>query len=738
MATETILSPGVLLQEVDKSFVSPGTDPSGMAIIGPTARGPIEVPTQITNYNEFKEVFGTTIQSSSEAFEYYTNLAAKNYFENGGSSALIVRVVSASGTWENADNTHISASAKGSTQPFTLETLGKGSNLNNTAAGQVGIDKLTFGFTTAINTSSLELSDGNSNRAIAISAAGTTFNVVFSGSAYDDAEEPSGTIIKVDLSTGGAGSIALPDGTITAESASILISESIGANANFNTLANTIANNITSVTDGIVAFATASSGGISTSIGAGLPTTITTTRIQEGVVAGGTFTGGGLPNGNKDNFRYEVSNINDKAGTFTVSIRRGDDNTNAPLVLEQFTNCSLDPLSPNYISKKIGDQSFTVDNSVDPVAVKVNGEFENKSNLVRIKAVNLPTYQYLAPNGSVAVDGASVSFSGSLPIAQTGTFENGAGSNTPTGVAGLYGSQSSQDDTHGAIQGLKSADYTDAISILKNKDEFKFKTLIVPGLNQVNHGTAIDSIIANTTFRGDNLFVADVVAYGAQQSTVKTEAEEIDSNYAATYWPWAQVRSTELNRNVWVPASTIIPGVYAKNDSLAAPWFAPAGETRGKLGRSVVKVETKLSKTQRDDLYTSKVNPLATFPDTGLLAFGQKTLQNATSALDRINVRRLLLDVKDTIGGFADRLVFEQNTQQTRDRFTRQCTPYLESLVQRQGLYAFQIKADGQLNTPDVIDENKLVGQVFLQPTKTAEFIVLDFVLTPTGASFTD
>ena len=94
--------------------------------------------------------------------------------------------------------------------------------------------------------------------------------------------------------------------------------------------------------------------------------------------------------------------------------------------------------------------------------------------------------------------------------------------------------------------------------------------------------------------------------------------------------------------------------------------------------------------------------------------------------------------MKDTIGGFADKLVFEQNTQQTRDRFVRQCTPYLESLVQRQGLYAFQIKMDGQLNPADVVDENKMVGQVFLQPTKTAEFVVLDFIVTPTGASFTD
>ena len=325
MATETILSPGVLLQEVDKSFVSPGTDPSGMAIIGPTARGPIEIPTQIKNYNEFKEVFGTTIKSGSGAYEYFTNLAVKNYFENGGASALVVRVVSASGTWGSAANTHLSASAKNSTQPFTLTTLGKGADLNNTG---------------------------------------------------DDLE----------------------------------------------------------------------------------------------------YTGGALKTGSKDNFRWEVSNVNTKSGTFTVSIRRGDDTTNAPIVLEQFTNCSLDPLSPNYISRKIGDQSYTVAADGDDYVVNVSGEFENKSNLVRVSAVNLPTYQYLAPNGSVALDSTGTSYSASLPIAERGSFQNATGNNIATGVVSLYGSQSAQSDAHGAIQRLQSADYTNAISILKNKDEVKFKT----------------------------------------------------------------------------------------------------------------------------------------------------------------------------------------------------------------------------------------------------------------------
>jgi hypothetical protein len=587
MATETIVSPGVLLQEIDKSFITPGTDPSGLAIIGPTARGPIEIPTQVTNYNDFKTTFGTTIRSGSQAYEYFTNLTVKNYFENGGSSALVTRVVSGSSGWGEAASTHISSSAKGSTIPFQFYSLGKGAYLNS---------------------------------------------------------------------------------------------------------------------------------------------------------VGPEYSGGALHSGSKDNFRWEISNINNSAGTFTVSIRRGDDTNNSPIVLEQYTNCSLDPLSSNYISKKIGDQQSTVtlDAASGNYEVNVTGEFPNKSNIIRVRSVNLPTYQYLNSNGSVATDKSNTSYSASLPIAETGSFESGTGNNAPVNTSASYGSSVGLSDISASLQGLDPGDYTKAISVLKNKDEYRFKTLVVPGLNQEIHSSTIDTIITNTAFRGDNLFIADLVPYGSNVSTVKAEAEELDTNYAAAYWPWTQIRSTELNRNVWCPASVVLPGVYAKNDSIAAPWFAPAGEVRGKLGRLSAKVEIKLSKTQRDDLYTSKVNPIATFPDTGLVVYGQKTLQQANSALDRVNVRRMLLDVKDTIGGFSDKLVFEQNTQQTRDRFVRQATPYLESLVQRQGLYAFQIKMDGQNNTPDIIDENKLVGQVFLQPTKTAEFVVIDFVLTPTGASFTD
>jgi len=740
MATETIVSPGILLQETDKSFVVPGSDPSGMAIIGPTAKGPIEVPTQVRDYNDFKERFGTTIKSGSQAYEYFTHLAVKNYFDNGGSSALIVRVVSASDTWAVASNTHLSASNYASSQSFTLETLSKGGDLNNTHAGSKGIDQLTFSFsTTNLNTSSLEFSGSAADNILVVSG-GANHYFLFSGSDYNPlltASLEAGTYHTIDLAGGGANEIPLTAGTVTAETASILISESLGA-AGFVIDSNTTANSITNTTNGVVAYANAVNGDISTTVGSGLTSFVTAKEVLEGVVAGSTFTNGGLPDGTKDNFRWEISNINNKAGTFTLSIRSGLDTTNAPLVLEQFTNCSLDPLSSNYIARKVGDQTTTLTQESGDWVVNIDGEYPNNSKYVRVSAVNLPTYQYLTPNGGVGTDNVNISYSASLPIAQTGTFENGAGLNIPSGAAAKYGSLSSTSDDHGAIQGLKTADYTKAISILKNKEEFKFKTLIVPGLNQEHHSTTLNTIIANTTLRGDNLFVTDVVPYGALTSTVKTQAESLDTNYASAYWPWAQLKSTELNRNVWCPASVVIPGVYSKNDSLAAPWFAPAGLTRGRVGKLVTKVEKKLSKTLRDDLYTSKVNPIATFPGTGIVVYGQKTLQQASSALDRVNVRRLLLDVKDAVGTLTRNVVFSQNTDATREKFVKSITPYLEGLVQSQGLYAFRVKADGQLNTPDIIDENKMVAQIFIQPTKTAEFVLLDFIITPTGTEFTD
>ena len=177
-------------------------------------------------------------------------------------------------------------------------------------------------------------------------------------------------------------------------------------------------------------------------------------------------------------------------------------------------------------------------------------------------------------------------------------------------------------------------------------------------------------------------------------------------------------------------------GVYAFNDRIAAPFFAPAGLNRG--GLPVTRTEFKVTQALRDTLYDNRVNPLATFPRVGPVAFGQKTLQKKASALDRINVRRLLITLKNFIGDTSKNLVFEQNTTQTRNRFLNAVNPFLESVQQRQGLFAFRVVMDETNNTAEAIDRNQLIGQIFIQPTRTAEFIVLDYTIQPTGATFND
>jgi len=235
--------------------------------------------------------------------------------------------------------------------------------------------------------------------------------------------------------------------------------------------------------------------------------------------------------------------------------------------------------------------------------------------------------------------------------------------------------------------------------------------------------------------RSDCFLVMDPVEYASALTQATTKAEGRDSNYVAEYWPWVKIPDNDLGRNVWVPASTLIPSVYAFNDRVAAPWFAPAGLNRGGIDIAV-QTERKLTHANRDTLYESNVNPIATFPNAGVTVFGQKTLQKKASALDRVNVRRLLIAAKKFIASTTKFLVFENNTAATRNRFLSIVNPYFENVQQRQGLYAFKVVMDETNNTPDVIDRNQMIGQIFLQPAKAAEFIIIDFNILPTGAAF--
>ena len=442
---------------------------------------------------------------------------------------------------------------------------------------------------------------------------------------------------------------------------------------------------------------------------------------------------GALLSGSSDNVRWEIIGKNSTQGTVDIVIRRGDDNGKNKIILETFNNVSLDPNSDNYVAKRIGDVSYSVNGS----DIIESGDNPNRSSYVRVSSVAVKqpdyfnnagvakaTYKTVFDNlviGSGSYHGAFEGGEGALDAAGANFFENINGTNT-------QGLDVSTGD---------ASDYNSAALVLANKEAFNFNVLLTPGLYQKHHSVTLGKFIDLVEDRGDAIHIADLAEYGAAVSdaTGADGAAGLNSSFAAAYWPWVKIQSQGLGRQVWAPASTVMGGVLAFNDAVAAEWFAPAGLIRGGIP-GVLRAERKLSRTDRDALYSGKVNPLATFPGSGVVAYGQKTLQTKASALDRVNVRRLLITLKRFIGAQANNLVFEQNTIATRNRFLSIVNPYLENVIQRQGLYAFRVVMDDTNNTADVIDRNQLVGQIFIQPTKTAEFIVLDFVVEPTGAAF--
>ena len=259
--------------------------------------------------------------------------------------------------------------------------------------------------------------------------------------------------------------------------------------------------------------------------------------------------------------------------------------------------------------------------------------------------------------------------------------------------------------------------------------------LITPGVIDSLHPLVTSAARNLVEERGDAFYVMDSNALTDNISTVVQQVTNIDSNYAATYYPWVRIVDPAKNKPIFVPPSVVIPGVLAFNDAVTAPWYAPAGLTRGGL-TTAVGTYRNLTQANRDELYENRVNPIANFPNEGICVWGQKTLQSRPSALDRVNVRRLLIEVKKFIASSTKYLVFEQNTSATRTRFLSIVNPYLDQVRAQQGLSAFRVVMDESNNTPDVIDRNIMYGQIFLQPTRTAEFIVLDFNIQPTGAAF--
>ena len=487
--------------------------------------------------------------------------------------------------------------------------------------------------------------------------------------------------------------------------------------------------------------------------GNNVTSSFTLTTLSDGSITNNASATSGTNNilvsGSKHNIRYEISNVNTTKGTFTLAIRAGNDNAKRKQNLETFTNITLDPNSNNYIGKAIGTQVTTIgtDENSNPFT-KLDGDYPRKSKFVRVSAIADQT-DYLDENGSVRI---ATSETGSLPAVGSGS-SNGGFSGGADGFSGFDalgnqgGTNVSASNFYENITELNSQGfnptvaasgqnaYVQALNLLKNQDEYDINLILTPGIISSVHGVVATKVIDVCEDRQDCFAIVDPVVYDSNVADATAEAEARDSNYAAVYWPWVKVPDTSLGVQRWVPPSTVLGGIYAFNDKVAHPWFAPAGLNRGGIDVAI-QAERKLTQADRDTLYDSNVNPIATFPGQGVTVFGQKTLQKKNSALDRINVRRLLIRVKKFIASSSRFLVFEQNTAATRRRFLGIVNPFLENVQSQSGLSAFRVVMDETNNTPDTIDRNQLVGQLFLQPTRTAEFIILDFTIQPTGASF--
>ena len=762
---EKIVSPGVFTRENDLSFLPQGISQIGAAVVGPTEKGPAFLPTLIQTQAEYEAIFGTPK-------DYYTGYAVQNYLRDAG-AVTVVRVTGVNG-YAKTGSAAIKVS-NGVTESIVAVLFHSSSNFS----------------------SSISLSDSGSG----------LFNLSVSSSAYSASVKvsDSNTIDDIVGRTPNFGKLVFADSFFNLDEAGSPLSGSARGLLSASVVS-LDPQDFTGTSDS-PAYSDASTPWIKSQTYSG-------TRYN-------LFKIHTLSHGEEENTRYKIQISSIKSsngtdyGTFSLLVRGYSDTDKRKSVLEQYNNLNLDPASPNFIARRIGDRSISID-----AAGKIteSGNYSNRSKYIRIEVAEEGTYpltaipfghdkytipyklvagalnafptvllnsasvadgsvyssgfdfdssnnkNYLKPlpagaaNGSnkvFALDGSGSNsitdeFNANLSSAETTSSTDIAKRNFVIALQGGFkGSDPSKTINKGAdivasnTQGFNCATstsegsvaYAKALNTISNQDEFDINLLITPGIVRQYHPYVTTKAIDVCETREDVFYIADFAGADATIAEVVEQAAGEDTNYAGTYYPWIKTIDVNTNKLVSVPPSVLMAGTFAQNDRLGAEWFAPAGLNRGGIS-GAVQVVNRLTQSERDTLYEGKVNPIATFPGQGISAFGQKTLQDKASALDRINVRRLLINLKKFVASTSRFLVFEQNTAQTRSKFLNTVNPYLESVQQRQGLYAFRVVMDETNNTPDVIDRNILAGAIFLQPSKTAEFITIDFNILPTGATF--
>jgi hypothetical protein len=792
---ERVVSPGVFTREKDLSFLPQGIDTIGAALIGPTNEGPAFVPTQVRNFAEFEKKFG------SESQDFYVPFTAKQYLRSAG-AVTIVRVLGLGGYANDTVVLGISGSkgvfaaatlkpSKGAADPDALEIAGPHSA--SLAAGGTR-DSFTLNLTdtngAARGTFALSFLTSSANyitRVFSEDAQDTT-KKVYVYSNFQATQNLMGGSDKVFVASGSdeafsfdykvATTPAIQSQLINSARTDLFKVNTRAHGTNMNSKYKIGISDVKQATD----VPGSDYGSFSLQVIVNNPG-----QNDDGTV---------LENFSNLNFDDESTNYLPRViGDRNITIDSDGKLTTNGDYPNQSDYIYISDVVASGVSKELVPMGFgkvtqphvvsiaaasgsTVAASYPTASLRFTTSGTGQQNTrgtfssneyYGFDFANENNKQYLAPLPTSAAVGNNVTMSledafGNNDASTLGSkYSIGAAKLSLSGSAvnqrkfavpfqgGFDGQNPAVDRKVGAnIQNTNSQGFDlssatasgsvafkRAINAISNPDEFDINLLALPGVVHSMHSSVTNHAIDKIEDRADAFFIMDGSHYSASVQTAISDVAAVDSNYVATYYPWVKIVDSVKGKPTWVPPSVVLPGVYAQNDAIGQEWFAPAGLNRGGLSE-VTEAKTRLTNLERDDLYENRINPIATFPGQGVVVFGQKTLQGKPSALDRVNVRRLLINLRKFIASSSRFLVFEQNTSALRTRFLNIVNPYLEQVQANSGLSAFRIVMDETNNTPDVVDRNQLVGQIFIQPTKTAEFIVLDFVVQPTGAAFED
>jgi phage tail sheath protein FI len=776
---ERIVSPGVFTQERDLSFLEQGIAEIGGAFVGPTAKGPAFIPTVVRSANDYIRTFGEADASS------YMGYTVKNYLQEAG-SATVVRVLGLNGYSGSVTRpaflyatgsagkylfavlhptqtgaSIIGATATGNTGSFSLvltsslgvsaSQTGLSSNAASTGYIQQYLgteptgDKIAYLYSFFPNAATVAGTGSSVSFVVEaptiVGSAATQLN--FAGTQYNNASTPwiqSQTVggSKIDLfkvHTLGDGIAANRDIKV---SVLAIKPDTLDATNNYGTfslLIRKFTDTDTNVEvleqwDNLTLDAN-SPDFIARRIG-------TSEAIYDSDTLETYYSGEFRNNSNYIRIEMADSVIPPNALPY------GFGKVFAPAALAEAVFITGSVVSTRWADGAIAGWSATASDT----KAFYGWEFSD-TNVTNLSYLNA------TPSGSALIgtafnienlpateaNGAQISLTNTSHLRYrrfTVPFQGGFDGLNParqifTGTditsANSQGFNLASSITNGSLA------YKRALDAVRNPDAIDINLLVLPGVIYELHSYVATTALELCEERQDCFYIMDLTGYSSTVDTAVNKASEIDSNYTAVYYPWVKVIDTNTNKFIWAPPSVVLPEVFAYNDNVAAEWFAPAGLNRGSI-EGAVGLAKRLNLAGRDTLYEGKVNPIATFPGQGICVWGQKTLQRRKSALDRVNVRRLMIAVKKYIASASRYLVFEQNVEATRNRFLNIVNPYLASIQERSGLYAFRVVMDETNNTPDVIDRNFLVGQLYLQPTKTSEFISLEFNILPTGAIF--